>query len=132
MAYRPTGGGVVVGTVGGGGAAATVVVTGGDGTGCGRALFAVCLPKSVDTNRTSAAVMATTSTARPAHMSRPCRFVDISSVSSSTDQAKSGSSTAGGGTTVVSASAPWSDPAVSSVLMAVTLGPLTRRCGLPH
>ncbi|MCW2662203.1 MAG: hypothetical protein JWP83_3355 [Mycobacterium sp.] len=114
-AVTVTGGAAV--TAGGGGAAVTVVVTGGDGTGCGRALFVVCLPKSVDTNRTSAAVTATTSTARPAHMSRPCRFVGISSVSSSTDQASSGSSPGGGGTAVVSASAPCSDAAVSSVLM---------------
>ena len=62
-----TGGGAV--TVGGGGEAATVVVTGGDVTGSGRALFVACLPKSVDTNRTSAAVMATTSITRPAQMS---------------------------------------------------------------
>ena len=129
------GGAVTVGgraTGAGGDAAATAVVTGGDGTGCGRALFVVCLPKSVDTNRSSAAVMATTSTARPAHMSRPCRLVGISSVSSSTDQASSGSSPGGGGTWVVSASAPCSDAAVSSVLMEVTLGPLTGRCKRPY
>ena len=85
----------------------------------------VCLPKSVDNNRTSAAVMAATSTARPAQMSRPCRLVGSSSVSSSTDQASSGSSPGGGGTWVVSASAPCSDAAVSSVLTEVTLGPPT-------
>ena len=113
-------------TVGGGGAAATVVVTGGDGTGCGRALFVPCLPKSVDTNRSSAAVMATTSAARPAQTIRPCQLVGISLVSSSTDHASPGSLLGGGGTWAVSASAPCSDAAVSSVLTGVTLRPLTR------
>src|SRR4029077_8714642 len=112
-----TGGGAA--TAGGGGEAAIVGVIGGDGTGCGRVLFVPCLPKSVDTNRTSAAVMATTSTTRPAHMSRPWRLVGISSLSSSTDQANPGSPPGGGGggTWVVSASAPCSDAAVSFVLM---------------
>ena len=68
-----TGGGAV--TVGAAGAAATAEdAGGGEGIGCGSVVSEWCQPKSVDTSRTRAAMTATTSTQRPADISRPCRL----------------------------------------------------------
>jgi hypothetical protein len=113
-----------VAVTGGGGAAARLQVTGVfGGIVCGSVIFELRCAKSVDTSRTSAVVTATTSAARAVHMSRPCLLGWPKSVSSSAlDQARSGSSAAGGGTKIVSASAPCSDAAVSSLLIGVTLG----------